>query len=164
MDLITPGIGLLFWTTIVFVLLLVLLTKYAWKPILSMVKKREDSINESLTAAETARGELLDLEKNKKAILAATKAEKNKLIDEGKAIQTEIVKEAKEKAKLEADKIIVAARKEFSVEKEKAMENLKRDLALLSIEVASKVIEAELSTSGKHEAIINQMLEKANFN
>ena len=164
MDLITPGIGLLFWTSIVFVLLLVLLSKFAWKPILGMVQKREASINESLDAAESARKELTDLEINKKAIMDETKVEKNRLIDEGKAIQAEIVKEAKDKARLEDDKIIETARKEFGVEKEKAMENLKKDLALLSIEVASKVIEEELSTTKKHEAIINQMLEKANFN
>lgn len=164
MDLITPGLGLIVWTTIVFLILLFLLSKFAWKPILGMVQKREESINESLNAAESARKELKNLEHNKKAILNETKLEKNRLIEEGKAIQAEIVAEAKTKAKLEAEKIIATARKEFSVEKEKAMENLKRDVALLSIEVASKVIEEELSSNKKHEAIINQMLEKANFN
>ncbi len=164
MDLITPGLGLIVWTTIVFLILLFLLSKFAWKPILGMVQKREESINESLNAAESARKELKNLEHNKKAILNETKLEKNRLIEEGKAIQAEIVAEAKTKAKLEAEKIIATARKEFSVEKEKAMENLKRDVALLSIEVAGKVIEEELSSNKKHEAIINQMLEKANFN
>lgn len=164
MDLITPGIGLIFWTTIVFLVLLWLLGKYAWKPILKAVQMREEGINTSLKKAEKARIELASLEQDKEMIVREAKNEKLKLIDEGKAAQVEIIREAKEKAKKEAEKIIVSASKDFEAEKQKAIESLKQQMVSISIDMVSKIIEKELDTNKKHEEIISRMLDNANFN
>lgn len=164
MDLITPGIGLIFWTTLVFLVLLFLLGKFAWKPILSAVKTREEGINSSLKQAEKARVELASLEQDKEMIVRDAKSEKLKLIDEGKAAQVEIIREAKEKAKKEAEKIIVSAKKDFDAEKQKAVESLKQQMVAISIDMVSRLIEKELDTNKKHEEIISQMLDNANFN
>ena len=164
MDLITPGLGLIFWTTLVFILLMVLLGKFAWKPILKAVHLREEGISSSLKAAEQARFELASLEQDKEMVVREAKSEKLRLIDEGKATQVEIVREAKEKAKKEANKIIESAKKDFEAEKQKAVESLKQQLAVISIDMASKILESEIDTKKKHEEIINQMLNKANFN
>ncbi|MFB6317105.1 F0F1 ATP synthase subunit B [Saccharicrinis sp. FJH54] len=164
MDLITPGIGLIFWTTIVFLLLMTLLGKFAWKPILKAVHLREANINDSLKAAEQARIELASLEQDKEMIVRDAKSEKLRLIDEGKATQVEIIREAKVKAKQEAEKIVESAKKDFEAEKQKAVESLKQQLAVISIDMASKILESEIDTTKKHEEIINKMLDKANFN
>ena len=164
MDLITPGIGLIFWTTIVFLLLMFVLGKFAWRPILNAVQTREQNINESLKAAEKARIELTALEENKEKLIREAKTEKLKLIDEGKATQLEIIREAKQKAKQEAEKIVESAKSDFEAEKQKAMDSLKKQLAVLSFEMASKILEKEIDNQAKHEEIISNMLNKANFN
>ena len=164
MDLITPGIGLIFWTTIVFLLLMFVLGKFAWRPILNAVQTREQNINESLKAAEKARIELTALEENKEKLIREAKTEKLKLIDEGKATQLEIIREAKQKAKQEAEKIVESAKCDFEAEKQKAMDSLKKQLAVLSFEMASKILEKEIDNQAKHEEIISNMLNKANFN
>lgn len=164
MDLITPGVGLIFWTTLVFIILMFILGKFAWKPILGAVNEREKGINDSLKAAENARIELVSLEENKDKIIREAKSEKLKLIDEGKATQVEIVREAKDKAKKESEKILESAKKEFEAEKQKAVESLKQQLALLSFDMATKILEKEIDSKEKHEEMISKMLDKAKFN
>lgn len=164
MDLITPRIGLIFWTAIIFVILLFLLGKFAWRPILSAVHNREKSINDSLKAAESARSELTNLEQNKELIIREAKNEKLKIIDEGKATQIELIREAKEKAIKEADKIVAMAKRDFEVEKQKAVESLKKQFVLISVDMASKILEKEIDSNEKHEEMISVMLKNAKFN
>ena len=97
-------------------------------------------------------------------IVREAKREKLQLIDEGKATQVELIREAKVKAKKEAEKIVESAKKDFEAEKQKAVESLKQQLAVISIDMASKILESEIDTKKKHEEIINKMLDKANFN
>jgi F-type H+-transporting ATPase subunit b len=164
MELVTPGIGLIFWTTLVFVLLLALLGKFAWKPILSAIDKREHDIRDSLYNAERARMDLQTLEHQKEAIIREAHSEKLQLIDQGKLAQAEIIREAKTKARAEADKMVEEARQAFESEKLKALESLKKQLSLLSFEMAQKILEKELDSTAKHEEMINKMLDNASFN
>ena len=164
MELVTPGIGLIFWTSLVIVLLLILLGKYAWKPILAAINKREHDIRESLHDAERARMDLKTLEHQKEAIIREAHSEKLQLIDQGKVAQAEIIREAKTKAKIEADKMVEEARHAFEAEKLKALEGLKKQLSILSFEMAQKILEQELDSPQKHEEMINKMLDNASFN
>ena len=116
MELVTPEIGLIFWTTVVFSLLLVVLKKYAWKPILSAVDERNKSIEEALRAADKAKEEMLSLNADNERILMEAKKERDVLLKEGKEIKEKVIAEAKDKAKLEADKILVSAKEQITNE------------------------------------------------
>ena len=117
MELVTPEIGLIFWTTVVFSLLLVVLKKYAWKPILSAVDERNKSIEEALRAADKAKEEMLSLSADNERILMETKKERDLLLKEGREIKDSIIAEAKDKAKVDAEKILITAKEQIINEK-----------------------------------------------
>ena len=139
MDLVTPEIGLIFWTTIVFTLLLVVLKKYAWKPILDSVDKRNKSIEDALKAADKAKEEMASLNVDNKRILAEAKKERDLLLKEAREIKKNIISEAKKNATAEADKIIVSAKSQINNDKMKALIELKNHVASLSIEMTEKI-------------------------
>ena len=117
MELVTPEIGLIFWTTVVFSLLLVVLKKYAWKPILSAVDERNKSIEEALRAADKAKEEMLSLSADNERILMEAKKERDLLLKEGREIKDSIIAEAKDKAKVDAEKILITAKEQIINEK-----------------------------------------------
>ena len=125
MELVTPEIGLIFWTTIVFLILLIVLKKYAWKPILSAVDERNKSIEDALRAADKAKNEILALNTDNERILIQAKKERDTLLKEGREIKDNIIAEAKVKAKVEADKILTTAKEQINNEKMKAITELK---------------------------------------
>ena len=127
MELVTPEIGLIFWTTVVFSLLLLVLKKYAWKPILSAVDERNKSIEDALKAADKAKEEMLSLNADNERILMEAKKERDVLLKEGREIKEKVIAEAKDKAKLEADKILVSAKEQITNEKMKAITNVTTD-------------------------------------
>ena len=131
MDLVTPEIGLIFWTTIVFTLLLIVLKKYAWKPILDSVDKRNKSIEDALKAADKAKEEMESLNVDNKRILAEAKKERDLLLKEAREIKKNIISEAKKNATAEADKIIVSAKSQINNDKMKALIELKNHVANL---------------------------------
>ncbi|HIE74479.1 MAG TPA: F0F1 ATP synthase subunit B, partial [Flavobacteriales bacterium] len=124
MELVTPEIGLIFWTTVVFSLLLVVLKKYAWKPILSAVDERNKSIEDALKAADKAKEEMLSLNADNERILMEAKKERDILLKEGREIKDNIIAEAKDKAKIESDKILITAKEQINNEKMKAITEL----------------------------------------
>ena len=115
MELVTPEIGLIFWTTIVFLLLLIVLKKYAWKPILTAVDERNKSIEDALKAADKAKKEMLALNTDNEQILIQAKKERDALLKEGREIKDNVIAEAKDKAKIEADKILITSLKNYSI-------------------------------------------------
>ena len=131
MELVTPEIGLIFWTTIVFTLLLIVLKKYAWKPILDSVDKRNKSIEDALKAADKAKEEMESLNVDNKRILAEAKKERDLLLKEAREIKKNIISEAKKNATAEADKIIVSAKSQINNDKMKALIELKNHVANL---------------------------------
>ena len=154
MELVTPAIGLIFWTTIVFILLVILLKKYAWKPILTAVNNRNESIEKALQTAEKAKVEMENLNADNERILAEARMERDGILKEAREIKNNIVNEAKEKAKKEADKILTSSKEQIINEKMKALTELKNTVAEMSIEIAEKVLKSELSNKEKQEELV----------
>ena len=164
MELVTPEIGLIFWTTVVFSLLLVVLKKYAWKPILSAVDERNKSIEDALKAADKAKEEMLSLNADNERILMEAKKERDVLLKEGREIKEKVIAEAKDKAKLEADKILVSAKEQITNEKMKAITELKNQVAELSIEIAEKIIKSELQDVNKQKELVKTAIANKDLN
>jgi len=159
MELITPEIGLVFWTSISFLLLVFILGKYAWKPILNAVKDREQSINEALESAEEARKEMQNLKSANEQILKEARGEREKLLKDAHDIKSKMISDAKTEAQQQAEKMISQARESINNEKHAAITDLKNQVAELSIDIAKKVVAQELSSKAKHEALIENLLK-----
>ena len=160
MSLVTPAIGLMFWTCIIFILLVLVLKKFAWKPILSAVDKRNESISNSLLAAEKARDEIASLTANNEKIIAQAKMDRDVLLKEARDMKNEIILQAKDTASKEADKIITSAKEQISNEKMKALTELKNQVAAISIEMAEKVLGSELSNVDAQKDLVNRALKE----
>lgn len=163
MDLITPQVGLLFWTVLVFAILVFLLAKFAWKPILNMVEERTKNIEDALNSAENAKKEMAGLKAENEQIMKEARAERDKIVKEAREMKDKIIEESKETAKAEADKIMVQARKLIEDEKRAAMNELKDQVATLSVEIAEKILMRELSDKKGQSELINDILNQSNF-
>ena len=162
MELVTPDFGLIFWTTVVFLLLVILLRKVAWGPILTAVDERNNSIKESLLAAEKARNEMSELTASNEKIIAQAKADRDILLKEAREMKSQIISQAKDKASIEAEKLVNSAKEQISNEKMKALTELKNHVADLSIEMAEKVLLVELSDSEKQKKLVTTALKEHN--
>ena len=159
MQLVTPAIGLMFWTVVIFILLLVILKKFAWKPILKAVDDRNSSITEALLSAEKAKAEMEQLSANNEKILQEARIERDSIIKEARAIKENTISEAKNKASIEAEKIILSAKEQISNEKMKAMTALKNEIADLSIQMAEKILKSELKDEKSQKKLIEETLK-----
>lgn len=164
MDLITPDLGLLFWTGLVFVLLLFLLTKFAWKPILNMVNKREKDIEEALDLAKKTRVEMAALQSQNESLLKETKAERDAIIKDAREVAARMVEDAKGTAKTEAEKMIEGARAAIQSEKHAALSEVKTQVAELALEIAERVVKNTLSDSSKQKELATTLAEELNLN
>ncbi len=153
------SLGLFFWQTLLFVGLLFLLAKYAWKPILSAVEERENTIKDSLEAAEKAKADMEAVQADNKRILKEARAERDALLAEAKKTSTQIVNEAKEAAQAEADKIAAAAQAAIQQEKNAAINDLKAQVAGLSVDIAQKVLQGELADQKKQEQLVEKLVK-----
>ncbi len=162
--LVTPDVGLLFWTTVTFLILLVLLRKFAWKPILNAVKSREESIDQALLAAEQAREEMAQLKSDNDRILKEAREERDVMLKEARDIKEKTIAEAKEKAGQEATRILADAREQIENQKMAAITELKNQVGEMSILIAEKVLRAELDNKAKQEALVNEQLKDFNLN
>lgn len=164
MGLLTPDPGLVFWSLLTFGILVFILKKFAWKPILHALKVREETIEYALKAAERARAEVKNLEASQTQMLEDARIERDGLIKEARELKQKILDEAKSKAKSEADKIIENARLQIQREKEEAILELKQKVAELSVDIAGKLLEQELQQTEKQKAVIDKYLQEVNFN
>ena len=164
MDLITPGLGLVFWTVITFLFLLIILKKFAWKPILGAVSDREEGIKKALASAENARKEMENLHADNERILKEARAERESLLKEARDIKNKMIDDAKDEAQTQANAIIEQAQSAIESEKKAAMAELKNHVAGLSIEIAEKVVRAELSNKDKQIQLVESMLGEAKLN
>ena len=162
MELVTPAIGLIFWTTVVFTLLVLLLKKFAWKPILSAVDERNQSIKDSLAQAEKARSEISKLTANNEKIIAQAKVDRDLILKEARDMKNEIISEAKDKASSEAEKLVTTAKEQILNEKMKALTELKNHVADLSVEMAEKILRSELSDVAKQKELVTKALKESN--
>ncbi|MDO5606932.1 MAG: F0F1 ATP synthase subunit B [Capnocytophaga sp.] len=156
--------SLIFWATVIFAILFFLLAKYAWKPILSAVKEREDSINNALDAAEEARKQMANLKADNERLAAEARAERDLMLKEAKEIKDKIVAEAKDVAQKEGEKLIAQAKTAIEAEKKTAVAELKEKVAGLSIEIAQKVMQNELADGNKQANLIKDFLKDATLN
>jgi F-type H+-transporting ATPase subunit b len=163
-SLVTPGIGLIFWTAIVFLLLLGILGKFAWKPILTAIKTREEGIEKALGAAERALNDMRELKSNNEKMLVEARNERDALMKEARETKESIIAEAKNKAQKDADRILAGAREQIINEKNAAVAELKNQVASLSIEIAEKILRSDLSTDEKQKALVNNLMKDVNLN
>jgi len=164
MGLVTPDFGLLFWMLISFSILLIILRKFAWKPILKMLQDREDEISKSLNSAQQAKEQMEKLNAENEKILKEARAEREAMLREAKATKDKIVAQAQEAAKAEADKIIAAARAEIAAEKDAAMSELSDKVAELSVQIAEKILRRELDSSDKQNEYVKDLVKNISLN
>jgi len=158
------SIGLFFWQSLVFLLLIFVLKKYAWKPILNAVNEREKSIEDALKEAEKARLEMQSLQQSNEVILKEAREERERILKEARDMKNKMIAEAKDAAATEADKAIVSAKAAIEAEKTAAIVELKNQAASLSIDVAEKILGQELSAENKQTAMIGKIIEDVKFN
>ncbi len=164
MNLLIPEPGLLIWSIISFLILLALLGKFAWKPIIHALKVREETIEYSLREAEKARMEIVNIEKTQKVMLDQAKVERDEMIKEAKKIRDSLIDEARQAAKTEAEKIMVSAKMQLEIQKQAAIEDLKSQVALLSVEIATRLLQHELENPDRQKQLIESYLNEATFN
>jgi F-type H+-transporting ATPase subunit b len=164
MDFVTPSIGLIFWTGLVFIILLLLLTKFAWKPVLAAVKNRENSIAEALQLAEETKAEMLKLKSDNENLLKEARAERDIILKEARDAKDNMIADAKNKAQVEADRMITSAKAAINNEKMAAITEMKNQVAVISLEIAEKILKQELASDEKQKALIGNLMEDVNLN
>ncbi|WP_162054096.1 F0F1 ATP synthase subunit B [Pontibacter pamirensis] len=153
MELVTPGIGLIFWQTITFLIVLFLLSKFAWKPIMRALNDREASIESALSAAEQAKLEMQGLKAENEKLLAQARMERDKILKEATEAGNNLVEMAREKANEEGARMITVAREAIENEKRAAIADVKNKAASLSIEIAERILRRELSDPKAQQAL-----------
>ncbi len=164
MQLINPGFGLVFWMTLAFLIVLFVLTKFAWKPILASLKERENSIEDALQAAEEAKKEMAALKAQNEELLKKAREERDAMLADARKIKEQIIGDAREKANKEAAIIVEGAREQINSEKQAALIELKNLIATYSIEIAEKVLKQELSDAKKQQAYVDKLLKETHLN
>lgn len=154
------SLGLFFWQLLLFIALLLLLKKFAWKPILDAVNERETSIKDSLSAAQKARDEMLGVQADNKRILKEARTERDVLLSEAKKASTQMINQAKEDAKLEADKITAQAQEMIQNEKKAAINDLKTQVTQLSVDIAEKVLQTELKDKAAQDKLVEELVKE----
>ncbi len=156
--------GLFFWQIILFVVLLLILRKYAWNPILNAVNDREEGIKNALAEADKARQEMQNINADNERILKEARTERDGMLKEARDIKNNLIEEAKEEAKTQGNKLIEQAKASIQSEKLAAISDLKNQVAELSMNIAEKVVKDELSNKDKQLKLVAQMLKEAKLN
>ncbi|KQM66350.1 ATP F0F1 synthase subunit B [Pedobacter sp. Leaf216] len=164
MDLVTPSIGLVFWTGISFLCLLILLRKFAWKPILGAIHEREQSIDEALNKAELAKQEMARLTSQNQDLMQQARAERDEILKEAKTLKDGILNEAKKQAQVEGTKLIEKAKIEIENQKKAALAEVKDQVSTLSLEIAERVLRTQLDDKTKQEALVANLLKDVELN
>jgi len=164
MDLLTPELGLFFWTLIAFLALFFILRKFAWGPILSSLGDREKSIADSIATAERVKGEMTQLKSENEKLMAQAREERTLMLKEAKEMKDRIINEAKEQAKAEANKIIIEAQQQIQQQKMAALTEVKNEIGSLAIAVAGKILRKELSAADGQEAYMQMLTDDIRLN
>jgi len=164
MELVTPDFGLLFWQVLTFLTVLFVLSRFAWKPIMSGLKEREDSIETALSEAKKAREEIAGLKADNENLLAEARKERDKMLQDAQQMASSMIHDAKDKAGKESQAMINAAKAEIDLSKDAALAELKNYLASTSLMIAEKVIRKNLSDDAAQQALVKDLLSKTNSN
>ena len=160
MELVTPEIGLVFWTTVSFLILLFLLGKFAWKPILGALNDRERFIEDSLSKAEAAKEEMARLTNENESLLKQARIERDQILNEARKVKEQMIADAKELAHKEGARMIELARVEINNQKSIAMADVKNQVATLSLEIAEKVLRKQFEDQQKQDELVSQLLKE----
>ncbi len=158
------SVGLFFWQILLFVGLLLLLRKFAWKPILDAVNEREDNIKNALEGAERAKQEMLNLQADNEKILKEARAERDALLKDAREMKDNIINQAKEEAQIQANKLMEQTKVAIQNEKAKAISDMKKQMGELSVAIAEKVVKKELSDKEKQLQLVDQLLNEVTLN
>jgi len=164
MSLINPGFGLIIWMTIALLVVLFVLKKYAWKPIMEALKEREEGIDNSLRAAEKAHEEMKNLKLDNEQLLKEAKEERDAILREGRKIKEKIIEDAKEQASQEASNIVESAKERIEHEKKAAIVEIKNIIADQAITIAEKVLREEFKDKAKQKEYVQTLLKETNLN
>ncbi len=163
-SLATPAIGTLIWTTFIFLLFVFLLRKFAWGPVMSAIKAREEMIKGSLDAAEKAREEMMVLQADNEAILRKAREERDKILRDARVAYDKMLAEAREKGSQESEALVARARDLIEREKNAALAEVKNEVAMLAIEVASKVLNEKLKSDDEQQKLMERYLKEIESN
>jgi F-type H+-transporting ATPase subunit b len=163
-SLTSPGIGTIVWATFIFTLFLLILTKFAWKPILAAVKARDEMIKGSLASAEKAREDMLKLQSDNETILRKAREERELILKEARDIRDKLIAEAKGTATQEAEKLVEKASVGIEREKSKALSEIHEQVATLSVQIASKLLGENLKQSEQQDKLIDSYMKDINLN
>jgi F-type H+-transporting ATPase subunit b len=158
-SLTTPAVGTLFWSVVIFGLFFLILTKFAWKPILGAVRARDEMIRGAMESAERAREEMLKLQSDNEAILKKAREEREGILKEAREVRDKLIAEAKGKASEEAERLIDKARVGIESEKRKALSEIRQQVATLSVDIAAKLLGEKLKQSGEQDKLIDNYLK-----
>ena len=164
MNLVTPDIGLIFWMTFSFLAVFFILKKFAWKPILSMLQEREESIEQALKAADKARESIEKMQADNERVLKEAFAERDKIFRQAQEVKEKIVREAREAAVREKDKIMDETRAAIEAEKNAAIKEMRNVAAELSVHVAEKLLCHELSADQKQRELVEKLISEIPVN
>ncbi len=164
MQLISPGIGLVFWMTVAFLIVLFILGKFAWPSIMEGLKEREQSIQEALDSAKEAQEQMKRLKLDNEKMLKEAMEERDVILAEARKMKDKIINEAKEKAGKEAAGIVESAKEKINNEKVAALREIKSTVADYSIEIAEKILREELKDKAKQKKYIEKLLEETSLN
>jgi len=162
--LLTPAFGTVFWASIAFISVLVILRVLAWKPILNALESREESIGKALLEAEKAREEMANLHANNEQLLSEARLKRDAMLKESRVMANKVVAEAKAKAKIEASKEVELAREAIQIERKAAVAELKSEVAQLSIDIAERLLREELKESGKQKDLVDKLIKESTLN
>lgn len=160
MRLLTPELGLLFWTFLAFLIVFFVLRKFAWGPILNSLDQREKNIAGSLETAERVKREMAQLKSENEELMAKAREERSAMLKEARDTKDRIVAEAKEQAKIEANKIIVDAQQQITAQKMAALTDVKNEVGKLVVEVTEKVLRRQLAGKEAQEQHIKGMIDE----
>jgi F-type H+-transporting ATPase subunit b len=164
MDLVTPGLGLIFWSVLTFLFLLFILRKFAWKPILDAVSEREEGIRNALLSAENAKKEMQNLKSDNEKLLADARIERDTMMKEAREIKEKMIADAKTEAQVQGQKMIEQAKAAINSEKNAAMAELKAQVSTLSLDIAEKLLKDELSNKEAQTKLVEKMLGDVKLN
>lgn len=164
MELVKPGIGLIFWMTITFSIVLYLLSKFAWKPILQSIREREDSINNALNAADEARKQMDALKSDNEKLLVEARKERDRMMKEANDMKDSIIGQARKSADEESRRIVANASEAIERAKINAMNELKQQVAELSVDMAEKILRKKMEDRTQQEAFVNDNLKSISLN
>ena len=164
MELLTPSLGLLFWTLIAFLIVFFVLKKFAWKPILNSLGEREKTIADSLESAKRVKAEMAQLKSENEELMVKAREERGAMLKEARETKDRIINEAKEQAKIEASKIVAEAQQAIQAQKMAAITEVKNQVGRLVVEVSEKVLRKELATPEAQEAHIKGMVSEVKLN